>query len=202
MFYIFDKSGKYIASCDFAPNLDDLATRGEVAVESKIQYDGDLCYATGKIVQKPIATSGYHVWDGAKWTLDDKQKTALLADKKAEKLTEINDKAQAFVSNIAGLDIVPDYEVKTWQIQGEEAKAWHADKAAATPNLDAIAAARGIPADILKQKAYEKTVKFELLTAVVAGLRQGYEDANKAAKTLEDVAAINPIYTLLEIKDE
>ncbi|MGV7078507.1 hypothetical protein ACWA5Z_06835 [Testudinibacter sp. P80/BLE/0925] len=146
--------------------------------------------------------SEYHSWDGEQWILTDNQRSTLLADKKAEKLQEINTKAQAFVSQVAGLDKVPDYEVKTWQTQGEEAKAWHADKTALTPNLDAIAAARGIPADALKAKAYEKTVKFELLTAVVAGLRQGYEDINKAAKTCEEVEKINPVYKLPEVTNE
>lgn len=144
----------------------------------------------------------YHTWNGTEWVLNDEQYRRKLMDAKTEKLQEINSKAQTFVSQIAGLDIVPEFEVKTWQTQGEEAKAWHADKSAVTPNLDAIAAARGIPADVLKQKAYEKTMKFELLTAVVAGQRQGYEDDNTAAKTCEEVAAIDPIYKLPEVVNE
>lgn len=164
----------------------------------QIQDLGDLpsdCTATAP-------PDHYHTWNGKEWVLSDEQYSIKLTDIKDQKLIEINTKAQAFVSKVAGLDKVPEYEVKTWQIQGKEAKAWHADETALTPNLDAIAAARGIPADVLKGKAYEKTVKFEMLTAVVAGLRQGYEDANKAAKTPEEVAAINPIYKMPVVNNE
>ena len=34
MFYIFDKKGEFIATSDFEPNLDDLATRDEHCCES------------------------------------------------------------------------------------------------------------------------------------------------------------------------
>ena len=38
MYYIFNKEGNCVSSCDFEPNTDDLATRDEKAVESKITY--------------------------------------------------------------------------------------------------------------------------------------------------------------------
>ena len=38
MKYIFNANGKCVASCDYAPNLEDLASRGEVAVESETEY--------------------------------------------------------------------------------------------------------------------------------------------------------------------
>ena len=38
MYYIFNKEGNCVSSCDFEPNIDDLATRDEKAVESKITY--------------------------------------------------------------------------------------------------------------------------------------------------------------------
>ena len=38
MRYIFNSNGKCIASCDYEPNLDDLASRGEVAVEGETDY--------------------------------------------------------------------------------------------------------------------------------------------------------------------
>ncbi|OFO27760.1 hypothetical protein HMPREF3052_08125 [Neisseria sp. HMSC056A03] len=105
-------------------------------------------------------------------------------------MAEINRAAQACIDQAAGLNRVPDFEVSTWTIQALEAKAWHADNAAATPTLDAIADARGVPVDVLKQKAYEKAIKFEMLTAHIAGLRQAAEDKIYAAKTPEDVAAV------------
>lgn len=35
MWYIFNSDKKAIATCDFKPNQDDLATRNEIAVESQ-----------------------------------------------------------------------------------------------------------------------------------------------------------------------
>ncbi|MBF0802891.1 MULTISPECIES: tail fiber assembly protein [unclassified Neisseria] len=131
-----------------------------------------------------------HTWDGKGWTLTKEAQAAQLEQAKAAKLAEVNAAAQTFVSRAAGLDKLPKFEVETWTIQALEAKAWKADPDAATPTLNTIAQARGVPADVLKQKAYGKAVKFELLTARTAGLRQAAEDRIKAAQTLEDVAAV------------
>ena len=134
--------------------------------------------------------SHWHTWNGKKWAISKEAKTEQLEQAKAVKLAEINRAAQACIDQAAGLDKVPQFEVATWTIQALEAKAWHADNAAATPALNAIADARGIPAEALKQKAYEKSVKFELLTAHVAGLRQAAEDKIRAAQTVDDVQAV------------
>lgn len=134
--------------------------------------------------------SHWHTWGGKQWVLAEQAAAEQLAQAKAAKLAEINRAAQACIDQAAGLDKVPQFEVATWTIQALEAKAWHADNAAATPTLDAIAAARGVSADVLKQKAYEKSVKFEMLTAHVAGLRQAAEDKINAAQTLDDVLAV------------
>lgn len=134
--------------------------------------------------------SPWHTWGGKKWVVSKEAKAEQLAQAQAAKLAEINRAAQACIDQAAGLNRVPEFEVATWTIQALEAKAWHADNAADTPTLDAIADARGVPADVLKQKAYEKSVKFEMLTAHVAGLRQAAEDKIYAAKTPEDVAAV------------
>lgn len=134
--------------------------------------------------------SHWHAWNGKEWAISKEAKAEQLAQAKAAKLAEINRAAQACIDQAAGLNRVPDFEVATWTIQALEAKAWHADNAAATPTLDAIADARGVPVDVLKQKAYEKAIKFEMLTAHIAGLRQAAEDKIYAAKTPEDVAAV------------
>ncbi|OSI24637.1 tail fiber assembly protein [Neisseria dumasiana] len=134
--------------------------------------------------------SEWHTWSGKKWVVSKEAKAEQLAQAQAAKLAEVNRAAQACIDQAAGLNRVPEFEVATWTIQALEAKAWHADNAAATPTLNAIADARGIPAEILKQKAYEKAVKFELLTAHIAGLRQAAEDKIHAAQTVEDVEAV------------
>ena len=39
MWYIFDKTGKCLSSCDSAPNTEDLATREEIAIQSEVLYN-------------------------------------------------------------------------------------------------------------------------------------------------------------------
>lgn len=132
----------------------------------------------------------WHAWDGQKWVVSKEAEVEQLVQAQAAKLAEISRAAQTCIDRAAGLDKVPEFEVATWTIQALEAKAWHTDKSAPTPTLDTIAAARGIPAETLKQKAYEKATKFELLTARIAGLRQAMEDKINAATNVEQVQAI------------
>lgn len=143
--------------------------------------------------------SYWHAWDGKKWAISKEAKAKQLEQEKAAKLTEINRAAQSYINQAIGLDKVPDFEVSTWTIQALEAKAWIADNAVATPTLNAIAEARGIPAEVLKQKAYEKAMKYELLTSRVAGLRQSVEDKIKAARTLEDVASVQCDFSAIKL---
>ena len=39
MWYIFDKTGKCLSSCDNAPNTEDLATREEITIQSEVLYN-------------------------------------------------------------------------------------------------------------------------------------------------------------------
>ena len=39
MWYIFDKTGKCLSSCDNAPNIEDLATREEITIQSEVLYN-------------------------------------------------------------------------------------------------------------------------------------------------------------------
>lgn len=56
MYYIFNKNGECVCSCDFEPNADDLKTRDEKFVESKIMYKdiSRLVLNKNKIVEKEI----------------------------------------------------------------------------------------------------------------------------------------------------
>lgn len=123
---------------------------------------------------------------------------AQLADAKAAKQAEINRAAQAFAAAAAGLADVPDFEVKTWVQQAAEAEAWAADPEAPTPMLTQIAAARGIPREALCRGALKKARAYSALSAAVAGQRQALTDRLAAAQTPNDVAAINPVYSLPE----
>lgn len=127
-------------------------------------------------------------WQDGEWVYQTDAR--ILDEAKSKKLAEINHAAQTYINSSAKLGSVPDYEIHTWTIQALEAKAWQANKSAPTPTLDAIASARGVNADELKRKALDKALKFELLTAHVAGLRQAAEDKIRLAQTLEDIAAI------------
>lgn len=142
-------------------------------------------------------------WNGATWVFTEEVKTRLdkeaLEQARSQKLLEINAKAQAFINQIAGLDKVPEFEVATWQMQASEAKAWAADKSAQTPTLDKIAVSRGMERISLIEKALQKAIAYEALAATVAGQRQGYEDALKAAIDKDAIDAINPQYKLPEV---
>ena len=108
--------------------------------------------------------------------------TANLADLKADLLTKLNAAAQTFVDAHSGASQVPDFELATWPLQSTEAQAWAADKSAATPILDGIAAARGLDKDKLKAAALKKSLAYSALSAIVAGQRQAIQDQIEAAK--------------------
>lgn len=110
-----------------------------------------------------------------------------LEELKAIKLHTINRQAQAYINQKAGLNDVPDFEVQTWTIQALEAKAWHEDNSTPTPTLETIAQARGVPVDILRKKAYKKTIAFEKLSAYVAGVRQRLTDLTEQAKSIDEL---------------
>ena len=154
------------------------------------------CIVSNDLTVSPPRPSDYHEWDGGSWVLKPTAKKKMLQHAKSEKLAEINRTAQSYIDRAAGLDKVPEFEVATWTTQAFEAKAWHADQNAATPTLDAIAASRGVPPDALRQKAYEKTLKFERLTAYVAGLRQAAEDKINAAANLDELTDISLVIEL------
>lgn len=147
------------------------------------------------ILTEPAPTP-YHTWNGSEWTLSDTQQQAVISAEKSAKLSEINTKAQAFVNQLAHLDDTPEFERETWSIQREEAKAWFENNAEETPTLALIAQARGVPLDVLRQKAYEKAKAYQTVAAVVAGQRQAYEDRLNRAETLEQIRAIEPSYQL------
>lgn len=106
-----------------------------------------------------------------------------LSAAKSAKIAELNAAAQAFIGQASGADAVPDFELATWPLQSAEAQAWAADKTAATPILDGIAAARGMDADKLKTAALRKSLMYLSLSAHVAGQRQALQTKIEAAKT-------------------
>lgn len=110
------------------------------------------------------------------------------------KREEINRKAQAFVTQAAELDKTPQFEQATWQEQANEALAWHKDRNAPTPTLDEIAQNRNVPVELLRQKAYEKTMQYRRLTNTIAGQRQHFEDKLNQAQNAQEIEAISVVY--------
>ena len=157
---------------------------------------GLVLLTAGQYAEYAEKDNGMTLWQGGKFVFQTASVSPAeaLAAARAAKLAEINAAAQAFIDAAAELDKVPDFEVKTWPKQGDEAEAWAADPAAATPTLAAIAAERGCDLDELRQKALTKASAYSAITAAVAGQRQGYVDALDAAADLAAVAAIKPVY--------
>lgn len=118
------------------------------------------------------------------FTIPDK---VALQNAKTDKLERINAEAGWYVAHMAKTFEVPEFEKDTWVLQAKETKAWKADPSTPTPLMDTIAKQRGVPREALLEKAYIKAVRFELLTASVAGQRQKYADMINNAKSLEDL---------------
>lgn len=94
MHYIFNKHGELVATADVEPNLDDLAGRGEQAVENEQNFTNPILI-NGKIVEKGIAPSPYHEWNGKKWILPKGQQ----AVKKAEEIAIVRERINALRDN-------------------------------------------------------------------------------------------------------
>lgn len=140
-----------------------------------------------------------HEWRNGAWVENPERaaeiKAQALEKAKAAKLAEINRAAQAFINQAAELDKVPEFEVATWPLQAAEAQAWGRDKAASTPVLAAIAAARGLDLDKLRAAALRKADAYTALTAHIAGQRQALADKLEKAKTAAAVEKIEAAYS-------
>lgn len=153
----------------------------------------------GTVTIIPARPSLAYDWDGSEWILNKDKQTDLIAASiaraKADKIDEINSRAQDYINIATGASDTPAFEVQTWSMQSTEAKAWHADNNAHTPMLSIIANQRGIPVDVLRAKAYSKAIAYEQIVAVVAGQRQKYEQQLDAAETLADIQSIDVVYS-------
>lgn len=84
----------------------------------------------------------------------------------------------------------PEHERLTWPVQQAEALAFGADPQATTPYLDGLAAARGIPAADMRQRALAAVQNFMMASQTLLGTKQGLIDAIDAAGTVEAVKAV------------
>ncbi len=84
-------------------------------------------------------------------------------------------------------------EREGWYKQEAEARAWSADSMSATPYVDGLAAARGVPRAYLLSRILDKVALYEAAHAALTGKRQALEDAVKAlpeGHTVADLLAI------------
>lgn len=112
---------------------------------------------------------------------------------KAAKLKGVSTNAQLYVDG--QVPAYPEFEKLTFETQRREAKAWESDNNTPTPNIDILANARGIDRVELLSRILIKVAQFDQLAMTVAGQRQKYEDQVNAATTVEEVNAIDPIYS-------
>ena len=182
MFYIFNPNGHFAEKMSVEPPI---LPQGYFYLESDDDNIGEYLFSDGLTVMSASepAPSQYHVIDAGMWVLTADGTTAQLAAAKAEKISNLNASAQAFINSAAEIDKIPEFEVQTWTIQAAEAKAYAADNTADTPVLDQIAASRGIDAAKLKAAALRKTLAYEKLTAHIAGQRQALQSKIETAKT-------------------
>ncbi|GEM_PF-1412035 len=92
----------------------------------------------------------------------------------------------------------PSSEIATWERQRAEALAWEADPAAPTPWIDLAASARGLDRDQYLSRTLAKVQAFARASAWLTGLRQGADDAIRAADSVAAVHAVAIDYTLPE----
>lgn len=86
-------------------------------------------------------------------------------------------------------DGYPLHERESWPVQLEEAHALQADPEAATPWLDACAAARGLDKTELARRVLEKDAAYRVISGNLSGIRQRHEDAIALLETVEQAQA-------------
>ena len=93
MFILFDKAGVSIGNCDQQPDVDDLASRGEFAVEYLDTITGRLFFDfdTNTVEDRPNAPDGYHIWNAIQkeWQTNDELQEQKQRDEDAIKQTQI-----------------------------------------------------------------------------------------------------------------
>ncbi len=173
-------------------NLDDYIV---VEVGSESELNGkELVLVNDIPMLVSTRPSEIHEWVDGQWVINDEKASELLAVAKTKKLKEINDAAQAYVDGIAKTYETPEFERDTWLTQRAEAIAWKQDPNNPTPTLESIAINRGVPLDILREKAYQKSVLFATLSSTIAGQRQKLEDRLMAAQSYEEIEQISIQY--------
>lgn len=115
-----------------------------------------------------------------------------LADTKATKQRDISAAADAFLSSLS--TEYGAYEKLTWDQQALESDMLISDPDAPAPLVRAIASARGMTALEMAGRIAANRAQWVALSGAVVGKRLAHQDALDAAQTVEDVAAIVPVF--------
>lgn len=188
MYLLFDKNGNHIGSCDFEPDLKDLATRGEVAVEFAGDLNGTAILVDSQIQVVPYQPTGFHTFKNGQWVLSAEGQEALFEQNKTALLTKLANKADELKNSL--LVGYPQTEIESFYRQEKEALGWKADKTSSTPMLTQIAKLRGVPFEILVEKVLEKSAQFAVAIGVIIGKRQAFEDKLLAIKAPEELSVL------------
>ncbi|MFC1140587.1 hypothetical protein ACFGXH_02950 [Pasteurella multocida] len=165
----------------------------EVGSESELSGK-ELVVVNDMPMLVPTRPSECYEWVDGQWVISDEKASELLAVAKIKKLKEINHAAQEYVDGIAKTYETPEFERDTWLTQRAEAIAWKQDPNSPTPTLESIATNRGVPLDVLREKAYQKSVLFATLSSTIAGQRQKLEDQLMSAQSVEEIEQISIQY--------
>jgi hypothetical protein len=103
-------------------------------------------------------------------------------------LARINGQAEAALAALKAT--YPDAEVRTWDRQEAEARAYQADSNASTPMIDALSASRGVAKADLVSRIIAKADAWVVIVGQVIGQRQALEDAMSAMTDDELEAAV------------
>lgn len=162
-----------------------------------VDVDPMLAIPSHSTPTAPPETTGAEVaaWNGDGWIvlpeyppLPEPDIKALKAAKSTEILTG-SDAAMNLITSTYSAN-----EKLSWPKQEAEAKALLADPNAPALLLRGIADTRGIALTVLRDKVLANVEASEALTALILGTQQKYEDAVKAATTVEEVQAIEVKY--------
>lgn len=85
-------------------------------------------------------------------------------------------------------------EIATWDQQFQEAVAYSTDNQATVPLLNAIAAGRGMTVSVLADRIIANRTAWVALSGRIVGQRLAYQDSLDAARTVEEVEAIEVNY--------
>lgn len=131
--------------------------------------------------------------------IDEKTMLSGLANAKAKKLREINEKCDVMLKALTAT--YPDVELLTFDQQKEEAKAHQNDPTADCPLLAPLAVARGISLDDLCNRVLLKATAFSAASGAIIGQRQAMEDILDICTTSAEVQTIEVSYTMPEVSE-